>query len=74
MYENGKVNKIYPTCYNLLITQDLWQAHYQIFSIIFLKKFLKLNVNADTITKSMKFVEVHTKHPCFLELINFKDD
>ena len=43
------VQKIYPTDYNLLIAQDLWQAHYHIFSIIFLKKFIKLNVITDTI-------------------------
>ena len=29
----------------LLIVQDLWQAHYQILSIIFLKEFIELNVN-----------------------------
>ena len=33
--------------YNLLIAQDLWQAHYQIL-IILLKLFIKLNVNTDT--------------------------
>ena len=26
---------------------DLWQAHYQILSIIFLKKLIKLNVKTD---------------------------
>ena len=26
--------------YNLLIAQDLWQAHYQILSIILLKEFI----------------------------------
>ena len=40
-----KLQKIYLTCYNLLIVQDLWQAYYQIFLIIFLKEFLELNVN-----------------------------
>ena len=33
------------TYYNLLIVQDLWQAHYQILSIIFLKKFIELDAN-----------------------------
>ena len=45
------LQKIYLTYYNLLIAQDLWQAHYQILSIIFLKKFIKLNVNTGTIKK-----------------------
>ena len=43
-----KLQKIYPTYYNLLIAQDLWQASYQILSIIFLKEFIKLNVSTDT--------------------------
>ena len=29
--------------------QDSWQDHYQILSIIFLKEFIRLNVNTDTI-------------------------
>ena len=33
-----KLQKKYHTYYNLLIAQDLWQAHYQIFSINFLKE------------------------------------
>ena len=38
--KNGKkIQKIYLTNYNLLIAQDLWQAHYQILLIIFLKEF-----------------------------------
>ena len=40
--KNGEdYKKIYLTHYNLLIAQDLWQAHYQIFSIIFLKESIK---------------------------------
>ena len=42
-----KLQKIYIAYYNLLITQDLWHAHYQILSIIFLKDFIELNVNLD---------------------------
>ena len=41
----NKLHKIYPIYYNLLIAKDLWQAHYQILSIIFLKEFIELNVN-----------------------------
>ena len=50
--------------------QDLWQAH-QILSIIFLKEFLELNVNLDTVIKNVKHAEFCD---CFLEYINFKDD
>ena len=43
-----KLQKSCLTYYNLLIEQDLWQAHHQILSIIFLKEFIELNVNLDT--------------------------
>ena len=43
-----KFQKIYLTYYNLLTTQDFWQVHYQVLSIIFLKEFIELNVNLDT--------------------------
>ena len=39
--------------------QGLWQAHYEILSIIFLKEFVKLNVNIDTMTKNDKHVELN---------------
>ena len=41
----NKLQKIYHADYNLLIAQDLQQTHYQILPIIFLKEFIKLNVN-----------------------------
>ena len=49
----NKLQKIYPTdySYRLLIVQNLWQALYHILSIIFLKEFIKLNVNTDTMIK-----------------------
>ena len=56
-----KLQKIYLTYYNLLIVQDLWQAHYQILSIIFLKEFVKLNVNTDKMTKYVKLAELNIK-------------
>ena len=56
-----KLQKIYLTYYNLLIVQDLWQAHYQILSIIFLKEFIKLNVNTDKMTKNVKLAELNIK-------------
>ena len=53
-----KLQKIYLTYYNLLVVQDLWQAHYQILSIIFLQEFIKLNVYMDTIIKNSKLSEL----------------
>ena len=41
--------------------QDFWQAHYQILSIMVLKKLMKLNVNMDMIMKNVKLVELYTK-------------
>ena len=43
----------------LLIAQDLWQAHYEILSIIFLMGFIKLNVNVPTIIKNGKLAELN---------------
>ena len=45
---------------DLLIAQDLWQNHYQILSIIFLKEFIELNVNADTIIKAVLNISIAT--------------
>ena len=53
-----KLQKVYFIYYNLLIAQDLWQVHYQILSIIFLKEFIELNVNSDKIIKNVKHVEL----------------
>ena len=52
-----KLRKIYLTYYNLLIAQYLWQAHYQILPIIFLKEFIELNVNSDMTTTNLKHVQ-----------------
>ena len=54
-----KLQKIYLTYYNLLTAQNLWQDHHQIFSIIFLKEFIKLNVNMDAMIKIVKLVELN---------------
>ena len=60
--KKGKeITKIYPAEYNLLISQDLWQAHYQILLIISLNKFIKLNLNTDIITKNVKRAGSSTK-------------
>ena len=57
-----KLQKINLTYYNLLIVQGLWQAPYQILSIIFLKEFIKLDVATDTMIENVKLVELHTKY------------
>ena len=49
-----KLQKIYLTYYNYYIAQDLWQAHYQILLIAFLKEFIKLNVNMGTMIQNTK--------------------
>ena len=51
---------------NLLIAQDLRQARYQILSIIFLKQFIKPNVNTDTMIKKSETCGVEYKH-CVLK-------
>ena len=54
-----KLQKIYVTQNNLLIAQDLWQAHYKILSIIFLKEFIELNVNLDRMVKNVKHLKLN---------------
>ena len=56
----NKLQKIYLTYYNLLITQGLWQVHYQILLISFLKEFVESNVNKDTMIKNVKLMEINT--------------
>ena len=52
-----KLQKTCLTYHSLLITQDLWQAHYQILSIIFLKEFIELNVNTVIMINNVRFKE-----------------
>ena len=54
-----KLQKLYLIYYNLLIAQDLWQAHYQIFPIIFLKEFIKLKRKYEHIDKNVKLAELN---------------
>ena len=55
--------------------QDLWQVHYRILSIIFLKKFMELNANSRHDDKNRETCETKYKYcDCFLECTNFKDD
>ena len=53
-----KLPKIYLTYYSLLTVQDLWQAHYQILSIIFLNEVIEVHVNMDMMIKNVKLVEL----------------
>ena len=55
----SKLQKTYDTYYKLLIVQDIWQAHYQILSIIVLKEFIELNVNTDMIIKNVKLAKLN---------------
>ena len=65
------MKKINLTFCRLLIAQDLWQVHYQILSVIFLKELSELNVRHDD--KKCEICRIEYKHwYCFLE--NFKDD
>ena len=55
--------------------QDLWQAHYQILSIISLKEFIELNVNTGRNDKKCEICGIIYKYcHCFLEYTNFKHD
>ena len=70
-----KLRKIYLTYYKLLKAQDVWQAHYQIFSIIFLNKFIELNKKFYHDNKKCETCGIkYTYSDCFLEYIGFKDD
>ena len=54
-----KLQKKYLTYYSLLIAHDLWQVHYQILSMIFLKEFVELNLNFEAMVKNMKYAELN---------------
>ena len=56
-----KLQKSYPTYYNLLRVQDLWQACYQVLLIILLNEFLKLNANANTMIKNLQLLGLNVK-------------
>ena len=71
------LQEIYLTYYNLLIAlwQDLWQERYQTLSIISLKKFVKLNVNTNTMAKNVKLEELNINiATVFLQYTNCSDD
>ena len=57
------------------MTQDLWQAYYQILLIMLVNEFIKLNAKINTIIKKCKTCKVKYKDcdGC-LEYKNFKND
>ena len=60
-----------------MIAQNLCQAHYQILSIIFLKEFIKLNVNSFNLIENVKHVEFNIRIATvfrFFEYMNFESD
>ena len=57
----GKLQKRYLTDYSLLIAQDLWHANYQIFLIISLKEYVKLNLNMDMTIKNARLLDLDIK-------------
>ena len=72
-YVEKKLQKTDLMYYNLLKAQDLWQAHYQILLIIFLQKFIELNVNREITIKTMKLVELNISiEVVFLNIQNLK--
>ena len=57
------------------MVQDSWPAHYQIFLIILVKEFIKLNANIGIIIKKSKTSGIKYKDcECCLEYTNIKDD
>ena len=54
-----KSENLFLTDSNLLVVQDLSQAHYQILLIILLNKFIKLNANMTVIRKHAKHAELN---------------
>ena len=52
---------------------QIWQAYYQILSIICVKKFIKLNVDMDTMINNVKISELNVSiATVFLKYTNFE--
>ena len=69
-----RLQKIYLIYYNLLMAQDLWQAHYQILSIIF-SGIYRIKCKYDHDDKNCMTCGNKWKYcDCFLKYENFKDD
>ena len=68
-----KLQKSYFSDSNLLLAQDLWQAHHQILLIILLKEVIKLNVNMNMIMKNVKCGIKYKDCECCFNYTNIKD-
>ena len=66
-----KLQNISPGDYNLVVVQDVWQVHYQMFSLIILKEFIILNVNRPNEKKVETCRIKYKKCDCFLECTDF---
>ena len=55
-----KLQNKYYTFYNLLMAQDLWQAHYQNLSIILQTELINLNVNTNkkNVKRGNKYIKI----------------
>ena len=74
-YKREKSQKPYLTDCNLLIAQDLWQAHYQILLIILLKEIHEIKCKYRHGNKKYETCGIKYKDcDCFLEKSNFRDD
>ena len=55
--------------------EDFWQGHYQIYLMVLLKDFIKLNVNTGAMIKKCGTCRIIYKEcKCFLEYRSVKDD
>ena len=59
LQELTKITKNISYILQFMIVQNLWQAHYQILLIIYLKEIIELNVNTDIMIKSVKLVDLN---------------
>ena len=55
-----KLQNKYYTFYDLLMAQDLWQAHYQNLSIILQTELINLNVNTNkkNVKRGNKYIKI----------------
>ena len=55
-----KLQNKYYTFYDLLMAQDLWQAHYQNLSIIWQTELINLNVNTNkkNVKRGNKYIKI----------------
>ena len=70
-----KLQNIYVTYYNLLIKQDLWQAHHRILSKHFSEPIHRIKCKYRHDDKKCEICGIKYKYcECFLEYTNLKDD